>query len=103
MVPGALSSSDSEVDWLVDSNKVYNPGWFEGRAVLRWSVDICPHSSGINKRQKLLWDWRACLCRTLQSVPGTPSELMSHGGWGHHRGLVWQFGQGQGQVPHCIG
>ena len=31
MVPGAPSSSDSEVDRLVDSNFVDDPGWFEGR------------------------------------------------------------------------
>ena len=31
MIPGAPSSSDLEVERLVDSNLVDNPGWFEGR------------------------------------------------------------------------
>ena len=34
MVPDAPSSSDWEVDQLVDSNLVENPGWFEGRLIL---------------------------------------------------------------------
>ena len=31
MVPGAPSSLDADVDRLVDSNLVEDPGWFESR------------------------------------------------------------------------
>ena len=45
---------------------------------------------GYKSASKFLVDFE-----NLQSVPGTRSELMSCGGWGHHKGLVWRFGQSQ--------